>query len=55
MGQIMDVLTDTILNFAYLAIAILALLGAIDFMKESVVIFKEALRKRRERNDRKRK
>ena len=39
---------------AYLIIAILALLGAIDFMKDSVAIFKEALRKRRERNDRER-
>lgn len=48
----MDVLMNTILNVAYVAVAILALLGAIDFMKESLVIFKEALRKRRERNGR---
>lgn len=45
-------LLQAILNMAYLIIAILALLGAIDFMKDSVAIFKEALRKRRERNDR---
>lgn len=44
---------QSILNMAYLAIAIFALLGAIDFMKDSLAIFKEALRKRRERNDRK--
>ncbi len=43
---------QAILNMAYLIIAILALLGAIDFIKESLVIFKEALRKRRERDDR---
>lgn len=41
---------QAILNVAYLAIAILALLGAIDFMKESWAIFKEALRKKRARN-----
>lgn len=45
-------LLQTILSIAYLAIAVFALLGAIDFMKQSVAIFKEALRKRRERNDR---
>lgn len=45
-------LLQAILNMAYLIIAVFALLGAIDFMKDSVVIFKEALRKRRERNDR---
>jgi hypothetical protein len=44
-------LLQIILNTAYLTIVICALLGAIDFMKESVAIFKEALRKRRERND----
>jgi hypothetical protein len=43
---------QAILNIAYLVIAVFALLGAIDFIKESVTIFKEALRKRRERNDR---
>jgi hypothetical protein len=43
---------QAVLNLAYLTIAIFALLGAIDFIKDSVVIFKEALRKRRERNDR---
>lgn len=43
---------QAILNMAYLIIAIFALLGAIDFIKESLVIFKEALRKRRERDDR---
>jgi hypothetical protein len=43
---------QVVLNLAYLIIAIFALLGAIDFIKDSVVIFKEALRKRRERNDR---
>ncbi|WP_157750922.1 hypothetical protein [Janthinobacterium svalbardensis] len=42
---------QAILNMAYLIIAIFALLGAIDFIKESLVIFKEALRKRRERDD----
>ena len=45
---------QAILNMAYLIIAIFALLGAIDFIKESLVIFKEALRKRRERDNRKR-
>lgn len=43
---------QAILNMAYLTIAIFALLGAIDFMRDSLAIFKEALRKRRERNDR---
>jgi hypothetical protein len=43
---------QAILNMAYLVIAFFALLGAIDFMRDSVTIFKEALRKRRERNDR---
>lgn len=43
---------QVVLNLAYLTIAIFALLGAIDFIKDSLVIFKEALRKRRERNDR---
>jgi hypothetical protein len=43
---------QAILNMAYLIIVVFALLGAIDFMKDSVTIFKEALRKRRERNDR---
>lgn len=42
---------QAVLNLAYLTIAIFALLGAIDFIKDSLVIFKEALRKRRERND----
>ena len=45
---------QVILNIAYLIVAIFAVLGAIDFMRESVLIFKEALRKRRERNDRER-
>ena len=45
-------LLQAVLNLVYLIIAIFALLGAIDFIKGSVVIFKEALRKRRERNDR---
>ena len=45
-------LVQAILNTAYIVIAVFALLGAVDFMKESVAIFKEALRKRRERNDR---
>jgi hypothetical protein len=49
----MSSVMHAILNAAYLTIVILALLGAIDFMKESVDIFKETLRKRRERNDRK--
>jgi hypothetical protein len=44
---------QAILNMAYLIITVFALLGAIDFMTDSVIIFKEALRKRRERNDRK--
>ena len=44
-------LLQAILNMAYLITAFFALLGAIDFMKNSVDIFKEALRKRRERND----
>jgi hypothetical protein len=43
---------QAMLNGACLAIAILALLGAIDFIKESWAIFKEALRKKRERNTR---
>lgn len=43
---------EAVLNLAYLIIVIFALLGAIDFIKDSLVIFKEALRKRRERNDR---
>ena len=43
---------QAVLNFGYLVIAVFALLGAIDYMKESVTVFKEALRKRRERNDR---
>lgn len=43
---------QAVLNFAFLIIAIFALLGAIDFIKGSVVIFKQALRKKRERNDR---
>jgi hypothetical protein len=42
---------QVVLNLAYLVIAIFALLGAIDFIKDSVAIFKEALRKRRERKD----
>ena len=42
---------QAILNMAYLIIAIFALLGAIDFIKDSLVIFKEALRKRRERDN----
>jgi len=42
---------QAILNMAYLAIVILAVIGAVDFMKDSLAIFKEALRKRRERND----
>ena len=41
-----------VLSLAYLIIAVFALLGAIDFIKDSVAIFKEALRKRRERKDR---
>ena len=45
-------LLQAVLNLAYLIIAIFAFLGAIDFMTDSVVIFKVALRKRRERNDR---
>ena len=45
---------QAIMNMTYVTIAIFALLGAIDFIKESLAIFKEALRKRRERNDRKR-
>jgi len=45
-------LLQAILNMAYLAIAAFALLGAIDFIRDSVAIFKKALRKRRERNDR---
>lgn len=45
-------LLQAILNMAYLIIAIFALLGAIDFIMNSLAIFKEALRKRRERNDR---
>ena len=45
-------LLQAILNMVYLIIAIFALLGAIDFMRDSLAIFKEALRKRRERNDR---
>lgn len=44
-------LLQAILNMAYLIIAIFALLGAIDFMIDSLAIFKEALRKRRGRND----
>lgn len=43
---------QVVLNLAYLIIAIFALLGAIDFIKDSVAIFKEALRKRRERKGR---
>jgi hypothetical protein len=43
---------QAMLNLAYLIVVIFALLGAIDFIKDSVTIFKEALRKRRERNDR---
>lgn len=43
---------QVVLSLAYLIIAIFALIGAIDFIKDSVAIFKEALRKRRERNDR---
>jgi len=43
---------QAILNVACLAIAILALLGAIDFINESWAIFKEALRQHRERNRR---
>lgn len=43
---------QVVLSLAYMIIAIFALLGAIDFIKDSVAIFKEALRKRRERNDR---
>lgn len=43
---------QAILNFAYLSIAVFALLGAIGFIKESWTIFKEALRKQRERNTR---
>jgi hypothetical protein len=43
---------QVVLNLAYLIIAIFALLGAIDFIKDSVAIFKEAFRKRRERKDR---
>lgn len=42
---------QVVLNLAYLIIAIFALLGALDFIKDSLAIFKEALRKRRERND----
>ncbi len=48
----MSVLQE-IMNTTYVTIAIIALLGAIDFIKESLVIFREALRKRIERNDRK--
>jgi hypothetical protein len=43
---------QAILNFAYLSIVVFALLGAIDFIKESWTIFKEALRKQKERNTR---
>lgn len=43
---------QVVLSLAYLIITIFALIGAIDFIKDSVAIFKEALRKRRERNDR---
>lgn len=45
---------QAIMNMTYVTIAIFALLGAIDFIKESLAIFKEALRKRRERDNRKR-
>lgn len=41
-----------ILNVGYFVVAILALLGAIDFMKDSWAIFREALRQHRERNTR---
>lgn len=43
---------QAVLNLAYLTIVIFALLGAMNSVKDSVVIFKESLRKRSERNDR---
>lgn len=43
---------EAFLNTIYVTIAVFALLGAVDFIKESLLIFREALRKRRERNDR---
>ena len=44
---------QALVNMTYMTIAIFALFGAIDFIKESLVIFKKALRKRRERDNRK--
>lgn len=44
-------LLQAILNMAHLIIAIFALLSAMDFIKESFAVFKEALRKRRERDN----
>ncbi len=42
---------QALMIMAYLIIAIFALLGAIDFMVDSLAIFKETLRNRRGRND----
>jgi hypothetical protein len=40
-----------VMTMAYLIITIFALLGAIDFIMDSLAIFKAALRKRGERDD----
>lgn len=47
------VVLQAILNLAFMCIVILALLGAIDYMRDSVKIFLKALRNYRERNGRK--
>lgn len=49
----MSVVLQAMLNLAFLGIVILALLGAIDYITDSLKIFMKALRNYRERNGRK--
>lgn len=48
----MPIFLQAVLRIAFLFIVILALMGAWDFMTDSLQIFMKALRRYRERNDR---
>lgn len=48
----MPIVLQAVFTIAFLIVTILALMGAIDFMADSLKIFMEALRRFRERNSR---
>ena len=48
----MDIIFQATLNIAFLIVALFALLGAVDFIKNSWIIFRHALRRYREHSDR---